>query len=170
MGKKHFCFFQTAETGNRTPNSGVKGSCVTPLSWGPCQSSKVLKFTFYFFKYKISYWRYRVSNPGPFTCKANALPLSYIPSWIIPVHDARRARHSFSAGTDFGPRSLDVKIWRLRTSDSDVYKKKLVSMVIHPYFIVVRVRAHRLRRWPNIKPTLSEHMYSSSVVRPICNS
>ena len=24
MGKKHFCFFQTAE--NRTPNSGVKGS------------------------------------------------------------------------------------------------------------------------------------------------
>ena len=26
MGKKHFYFFQTAETGNRTPNSGVKGS------------------------------------------------------------------------------------------------------------------------------------------------
>ena len=26
MGKKHFCFFQTAETGNRTPNSSVKGS------------------------------------------------------------------------------------------------------------------------------------------------
>ena len=26
MGKKHFGFFQTAETGNRTPDSGVKGS------------------------------------------------------------------------------------------------------------------------------------------------
>ena len=26
MGKKHFCFFQTAETGNRAPDSGVKGS------------------------------------------------------------------------------------------------------------------------------------------------
>ena len=26
MGKKHFCFFETAEAGNRTPNSGVKGS------------------------------------------------------------------------------------------------------------------------------------------------
>ena len=25
-GKNIFCFFQTAETGNRTPNSGVKGS------------------------------------------------------------------------------------------------------------------------------------------------
>ena len=26
MGKKQFRFFQTAETGNRTPDSGVKGS------------------------------------------------------------------------------------------------------------------------------------------------
>ena len=26
MGKEQFCFFQTAETGNRTPDSGVKGS------------------------------------------------------------------------------------------------------------------------------------------------
>ena len=26
MGKKHVCFFETADTGNRTPNSGVKGS------------------------------------------------------------------------------------------------------------------------------------------------
>ena len=26
MGKKHFCFFQTAETGKRTPSYGVKGS------------------------------------------------------------------------------------------------------------------------------------------------
>ena len=26
MGKKQFCFFQAAETGNRTPDSGMKGS------------------------------------------------------------------------------------------------------------------------------------------------
>ena len=26
MGKKHICFFQTAETGKRTSNSSVKGS------------------------------------------------------------------------------------------------------------------------------------------------
>ena len=26
MGKEHFCFFQTAETWKRTPNSSVKGS------------------------------------------------------------------------------------------------------------------------------------------------
>ena len=28
---------------------------------------------------KSSAWRCRGLNPGPFTCKANALPLSYIP-------------------------------------------------------------------------------------------
>lgn len=27
-------------------------------------------------------WRYRGSNSGPFTCKANALPLSYIPKYL----------------------------------------------------------------------------------------
>ena len=41
MGKKHFCFFQTAESGNRTPNSGVKGSGANhypraPAHYGNC--------------------------------------------------------------------------------------------------------------------------------------
>ena len=31
-------------------------------------------------------WRCRGSNPGPFTCKANALPLSYIPNSEISGH------------------------------------------------------------------------------------
>ena len=31
MGKKHFCFFQTAQTGNRTPNSSVWGFCSTSI-------------------------------------------------------------------------------------------------------------------------------------------
>ena len=35
MGKEHFCFFQTAATGNRTPNSGVKGSGANHYPWGP---------------------------------------------------------------------------------------------------------------------------------------
>ncbi len=29
----------------------------------------------------VKVWRCRGSNPGPFTCKANALPLSYIPRY-----------------------------------------------------------------------------------------
>ena len=37
MGKKHFCFFQTAETGNRTPNSGVKGNGANHYPRAPAQ-------------------------------------------------------------------------------------------------------------------------------------
>ena len=37
MGKKHICFFQTAETGNRTPNSGVKGSRANHYPRAPAQ-------------------------------------------------------------------------------------------------------------------------------------
>ena len=34
-GRNIFCLFQTAETGNRTPNSGVKGSAVLTTTLGP---------------------------------------------------------------------------------------------------------------------------------------
>ena len=37
MGKKQFCFFQTAETGNRTPDSGVKGSGANHYPRAPAQ-------------------------------------------------------------------------------------------------------------------------------------
>ena len=40
MGKKHFCFFQTAESGNRTPNSGVKGSGANHYPRAPALSSE----------------------------------------------------------------------------------------------------------------------------------
>ena len=37
MGKKQFCFFQTAETGNRIPDSGVKGSGANHYPRAPAQ-------------------------------------------------------------------------------------------------------------------------------------
>ena len=39
MGKKQFCFFQTAETGNRTPDSGVKGSGANHYPRAPAQQT-----------------------------------------------------------------------------------------------------------------------------------
>ena len=42
MGKKHFCFFQTAETGNRTPNSGVKGSDANHYPRAPAHYNYVI--------------------------------------------------------------------------------------------------------------------------------
>ena len=43
MGKKQFCFFQTAETGNRTPDSGVKGSGANHYPRAPAQKKKKKK-------------------------------------------------------------------------------------------------------------------------------
>ena len=42
MGKKHFCFFQTAETGSRTPDSGVKGSGANHYPRAPAPNKKWL--------------------------------------------------------------------------------------------------------------------------------
>ena len=42
MGKKQFCFFQTAETGNRTPDSGVKGSGANHYPRAPARCGLVL--------------------------------------------------------------------------------------------------------------------------------
>ena len=39
MGKKHFCFFHTAKTGSRTPNSGVKGSGAHHYPRAPAQKT-----------------------------------------------------------------------------------------------------------------------------------
>ena len=38
-GRNIFCFFHTAETGNRTPNSGVKGSGANHCPRAPAQTS-----------------------------------------------------------------------------------------------------------------------------------
>ena len=43
MGKKQFCFFQTAATGNRTPDSGVKGSDANHYPRAPAQKKKKKK-------------------------------------------------------------------------------------------------------------------------------
>ena len=40
MGKKQFCFFQTAEAGNRTPDSGVKGSGANHYPRAPAQGKE----------------------------------------------------------------------------------------------------------------------------------
>ena len=40
MGKKQFCFFQTAETGNRTPDSGVKGSGANHYPRAPARTAE----------------------------------------------------------------------------------------------------------------------------------
>ena len=45
MGKKQFCFFQTAGTGNRTPDSGVKGSGANHYPRAPALVVEILDYS-----------------------------------------------------------------------------------------------------------------------------
>ena len=46
MGKKQFCFFQTAETGNRTPDSGVKGSGANHYPRAPARKNQEILYNY----------------------------------------------------------------------------------------------------------------------------
>ena len=63
MGNKQFCFFQTAETGNRTPDSGVKGSGANHYPRAPAQFA-LHECSYYFDKYKL-HWRIQSYVQGP---------------------------------------------------------------------------------------------------------
>ena len=52
MGEKQFCFFQTAETGNRTPDSGVKGSGVNHYPRAPALQGLIFTMKIIFAKIK----------------------------------------------------------------------------------------------------------------------
>ena len=63
-GKKHFCFFQTAETGNRTPNSGVKGSGANhyPRATALQSGNGKLLWTYYGSIIMVGLWCYNQSG------------------------------------------------------------------------------------------------------------
>ena len=64
-GRNNFCFFQTAETGNRTPDSGVKGGGANHYPRAPAQQTKDGNQT---------YWQLRVGVPNKLQC------------WLTLVH------------------------------------------------------------------------------------
>ena len=89
-----------------------------PSSWitRTCQSSRSRGFVFLSLIYRskiicvIKNWRCGGLNPGPFTCKANALPLSYIP-WLWMFSD-------FCANDFF--RKMGLKMIGLRGLSSNI--------------------------------------------------
>ena len=51
-GRNSFCFFQTAETGNRTPNCGVKGSGANHYPRAPAKANNI----------NVNFYTYEVSS------------------------------------------------------------------------------------------------------------
>ena len=63
-GRNIFCFFQTAETGNRTPNPGVKGSGANHYHRAPALSTwcKSLLQAIYLSSIKLMFWDLAILN------------------------------------------------------------------------------------------------------------
>ena len=81
-----------------TSSSRFYGVMVSTLDSESSDPSSNLGRTYFFFWWlkivadekfyrptTIQNWRYRELNPGPHTCEACALPLSYIPDWVSNV-------------------------------------------------------------------------------------
>ena len=95
MGKKQVCFFQTAETGNRTPDSGVKGSGANHYPRAPALNSSALQISMI-----LTQRRFNAEPPSPVLaniysilasepcCRVSLLCTSYTrcrPTHPIPV-------------------------------------------------------------------------------------
>ena len=71
MGKKHFCFFQTAEIGNRTPNSGVKGSGASHYPRAPALVIvRIVQTSYCDYPPRLLTWLCADEELPPTTCEA----------------------------------------------------------------------------------------------------
>ena len=137
MGKKHFCFFQTAETGNRTPSSGVKGSGANHYPRAPpslrkesyvfilynvclsvCSCVCVFRYYDYLERHERIYMKLQPSVCSP------EEPIQYIFGMIrITIQnphldpDSTNLHYTFSRGVSLWPKGNTVILAGLRVSD-----------------------------------------------------
>ena len=113
MGKKQFCFFQTAETGNRTPDSGVKGSGANHHPRAPAlqlrtpEPSEVVSVKSYCLcggqEYIVHnlhcFWQIRM---------VSVRPVTDITNWSLPSQIIGSTRGLLTPGTRTGARDSEV--------------------------------------------------------------
>ena len=100
-------------------------------------------------KFVKNMWRCRGSNPGPFTCKANALPLSYIPNYEIPLKETPKLYWltisiPYSESIEIAARSY---LWRQGTADGVFstcnleldYTHFVYRVTVHLYLICTKI-------------------------------
>ena len=79
MEEKQFRSWQGSNLRGQSPLDFKSNALTTRPQLHQCERQIVKLACLVWMSSKKYKWRCGGSNPGPFTCKANALPLSYIP-------------------------------------------------------------------------------------------
>ena len=158
MGKKHFCFFQTAETGNRTPDSGVKGSGANHYPRAPAL---------------LAVKKVRGQRPGPSSqprmenLEVQCTEFLFFVCSIKIALCYRIAIESVSNKGQTSIRWLDVE-WTTQYNGVLTMPMPASQQTrdIHPMVVL----GHRLRRWPNIESTFGECLVFALLAHCVENS
>ena len=89
MGKKQFCFFQTAETGNRTPDSGVKGSGANHYPRAPAPAYGSNNLQQHILKQCATQLSPSLANLFTFSMRIGKVPSQWKASNVVPTHKKR---------------------------------------------------------------------------------
>ena len=116
-GEETFCFFQTEVTGNRTPNSGVKGSGANHYRRAPARggSGTVVKAAF------LGSRRSRVQSPlwnSSFKEKKCLFPAH---SWRFNIVGSLRDREGACSASDSQGLNFELCVWSAVSSDQGDY-------------------------------------------------
>ena len=187
MGKKHFCFFQTAETGNRTPNSSVKGRGANhyprapalweqepsePRSWWqPCLILLIKKSNYEFrrnIKMKWNQWSFR---PPLCICRLNwAMRTSW--GWWDECDDtalqSHEAEHAASQSRSF-PTILNHCEWHFVSlkleGQSGVRARKIHVLKLIGYVLPIPyTQVKKSRLWDCISLSIKSTADKASVL------
>ena len=140
MGRKHFCFFETAETGNRTPNSGVKGRGANHYPRAPALnivSSNKITLSFSHLLDNMCYCGmcFHVVN----VCDIEPTLVQRWVHFYTLSHNLCYSEKCFHA------------VWQIETPNSRLY-----PAIMTRWPNVGLLLGQRRRRWPNSKPKLDQ--------------
>ena len=149
MGKKHFCFFQTAEAGNRTPSSGVKGSGANHYPRAPAQLCDTLVSD------NVSWWLVNTGSVGPSTRHCCCRTLEY-------CHCRQRCANVGSALLALG------RHWHC---GSHTVTTLVVSISLSLAVSAVSMPAQRCWRWTDTATALDDRgILAISWISSVCES
>ena len=135
------------------------------MKWGFC--AKVCKIDSWRAK-RIPQWRCRGSNPGPFTCKANALPLRYIPQMKRKV---KISIHKSGVSHLHDLCLITLQLWISGEKKVQKYQGVLYSMYGYLYTLthitdrLSMVNSERWRSCCNMAPSIGKRLHFSGFIR-----